>query len=214
MSEKIVHALKFKILDGIYDHVVRITCRDNTIKNSLISIAQIKGACKVLDVGCGTGTLLLKIKDRYENCDIVGVDADKRILEIAKLKADKKNINIRLFDAYAQELPFDENTFDVVVSSLLFHHLNNEDKTKAFKEIHRILKKDGKLILADWDKPQNPLLKFGFFMLRLLDGFNNTELHLKGELIKLIKQEGFKNVIVDKKINTVFGTISIWSAQK
>jgi hypothetical protein len=51
-------------------------------------------------------------------------------------------------------------------------------------------------------------------MLRLLDGFNNTELHLKGEIIKLIKQEGFKNVIVDKKINTVFCTISIWSAQK
>lgn len=112
MSEKIVHALKFRFLNGIYDSVINLTCRDVFIKNTIVNVAPIKNEDNVLDLGCGTGTLLLTLKENYKNRNInaFGADADDQILQIAKNKANKKNEKIRFIQTYAQDLPFEKTS--------------------------------------------------------------------------------------------------------
>ena len=136
----------------------------------------------LLDVGCGTGTLLAELGRRHPRAVLAGIDADPRILVRARQKLTFARVRATLVHAYAQHLPFSDGTFDAVVSTLIFHHLSTLLKHTALGEIHRVLKPGGRLLLADFGKPQTvvqwTLLSIG----RLFDGIESTRANLQGRL--------------------------------
>lgn len=93
---KFIPALRFKILTPLFDPFLQLTIRELTIKRRLVEQMGIEEGCRILDIGCGTATLTILIKRTYPNAEIIGIDIDPKILEIARLKVQKAGMDIKL----------------------------------------------------------------------------------------------------------------------
>ena len=149
-----IPAVRYNWLTPFFDLIVKLM-PESTFKNNLVKQSNIRKKDKVLDLGCGTATLTILLKKAYPDSEIIGLDADKKILEIASSKIKHQNLNIPLDHGMSFELPYKDNSFDTVISSLMFHHLTSENKVSTFEEIYRILKDKGNLYFADFGKPHN-----------------------------------------------------------
>ena len=209
-----VPPLRFRRLTPFYDTVVRLTTREGTFKRALVQQASIAPGHHVLDLGCGTGTLALSIKEAYPSATVVGVDGDAAVLSLAVRKAFEAGIPVRFDRAMAHSLPYPDAHFDRVVSSLFFHHLSREAKTSAMREMHRVLKPDGEAHVADWGRAANGLMRALFMPIQLLDGFANTQDNVCGRLRGLLEVSGFVSVSQRRTFSTMFGTMALYSATK
>lgn len=108
----------------------------------------------VLDVGTGTGSLALDLSTKAAK--VVGIDLSAEMLDIAKKKKRKDNLTFLLMDA--SNMPFEDGEFDIVTISLGLHDMPPEIRTLVLKEVKRVLKKDGKLCILEYDLPKNNLL--------------------------------------------------------
>jgi ubiquinone/menaquinone biosynthesis C-methylase UbiE len=209
-----IPALRYTWLTGIYDTVVKHTMPEREFKAALISQANIKQNDYVLDFGCGSLTLSLMVKQAEPSAYVHAVDVDKKVLKLAeaKRKTSKEEIFIQEYDG--KILPYPSNTFDKVISSLVFHHLNRDQKNNSLREIFRILKPGGELHIADWGKAKNFVMRTAFYAVQLLDGFKTTNDNVKGLLPNYISQAGFKDVQVTREFRTIFGTLALYKAKK
>jgi SAM-dependent methyltransferase len=212
--ERYIPALGYRFLTPIYDPIVSLTCREKTFKSLLLSQAAIQHGNLVMDVGCGTGTFAVQMKKAIPGAEIVCIDGDLQVLSIARAKAGKNNAEVRFSCCFSTQIPFMENSFDRVVSSLFFHHLSRAEKIATIKEIYRILKPGGQLHIADWGKPASMLMRALFYLIQILDGFNTTSDNVNGLLPKIIRDCGFDSVRVHKNLSTIFGTMTLYSAVK
>lgn len=144
MSETIVRK-QYNQLAAIYDQRWK-----SYIANTLSFLktwAEISPTDTILDVACGTGEFEQLLLDEYSLQQIVGVDISEKMLAIAKQKCiayPQASFQI----ASASNLPFDNDSFDVIVSANSFHYF--DDPLAALKEMRRVLKPDGKVIILDW----------------------------------------------------------------
>tara|TARA_R110002049_G_scaffold308839_1_gene514402 strand:- start:10158 stop:10841 length:684 start_codon:yes stop_codon:yes gene_type:complete len=214
LPDDYVPALGFDWLTSIYDPVVQLTTRDTLVKRNLIEHAGFDDGMKVLDLASGTGTLSIMIKQCISSVDVNGVDGDPKILEIAKTKAREANVRVDFDNAMATSLPYRDSTFDRVVSTLFFHHLDRSAKCEALSEGFRVIKPGGRLVVGDWGKPTGPLMRLLFYSIQWLDGFETTRDNVEGRLPAMIQDAGFENVQTLESINTVFGTLALYSAEK
>ncbi len=102
-------------------------------------------AARVLDVGCGTGELLRRLRARYPDAVLAGLDPVAEMLAVAKDKLSGKE---DLRTGYADALPWGAGTFDVVVSCNMFHYISHP--VEALREMGRVLRPGGSLVLTDW----------------------------------------------------------------
>jgi SAM-dependent methyltransferase len=119
------------------------------VHQEMITLAGLRDGHRALDVGCGTGNLLRTAGRRYRNVDLVGLDPDPKALARAGRKARRAGLRIRLDRGFAQELPYPDDSFDRVFSSLMLHHLDGPAKDALLAEIRRVLRPNGMLVLAD-----------------------------------------------------------------
>ena len=204
MDQPFIPALRFHLLTRVYDPVVRVTTRERALKRRL---ARGLGApARVLDVGSGTGTLLALIREEHPSAELVGLDADPRIIDLARAKLGD---GIRIVHGDATAPPFEPASFDRVVSSLVFHHLTREQKIRALHAIHGVLTDGGELHLADWSAPHDPLMRAMFLAVQLLDGFETTGDNVRGELPELVRAAGFRDVSEVYRQRTPLGSMSI-----
>ena len=187
---------------------------EGKIKRRLIDIASINADSTLLDFGCGTGTLTIMAKEAAPNAKVIGLDVDVEILNKAIDKAKEKDIDVLLFNYDGSKLPFQNDSFDRVISCLVFHHLDTGTKEKALSEIFRILRKNGQIHIADFGRSNSWIQRTLFNIIRGLDGFNSTDANAKGLLPKMISDTGFEDVHIKTRFKTIFGEVQIISAKK
>ena len=122
-------------------------------------MAKIREGDKVLDVGCGSGNLTLTAKKYVGSSGAAyGIDAAPEMIEVARQKAKRSPYPANFEVGLVEKIPFEDATFDVVISRLVIHHLPDELKRRGFIEIFRVLKPGGLFFLADFTMPTNPIL--------------------------------------------------------
>ncbi len=209
-----IPALSYDWLTPFYDPVVRLATRENAFKKALIEQSRLKDARRVLDLACGTGTLTVLIKNAAPQAEVFGIDGDPKILMIARKKARAGKFEIQFDEGMSFDLPYQNESFDRVVSSLFFHHVTRENKLKTLKEVKRVLKQGGEFHVADWGLPANPLMRFSSRLIQLLDGLETTADNFNGLLPALMTDSGFKEIEETNRYNTFFGTIRLHRAHK
>lgn len=150
-----------------YDLVVKLLTfgRENTLRNETIRQAAIPEGAAVLDVGCGTGTLTLLAKVKAgDSGKVSGIDASPQMIAVARQKAQQQKREVDFQTGLIEALAFADGTFDVVLSSLMFHHLPPDLKQRGLAEIYRVLKPGGRLLIVDMQRPVGLLqrLHMGF----------------------------------------------------
>ncbi len=138
----------------LYDPIVKLLGGDKTRK-VLIDQAAFQPGHRVLDIGCGTGTLAVRIKREHPDVGIIGIDPDPQALARARRKAAKAGVSIQFDQGFGDELPYREASFDRVISSFMFHHLPAEEKLKTLSAIRRVLKPGGRLHMVDFERPES-----------------------------------------------------------
>ncbi|MBE9546263.1 MAG: class I SAM-dependent methyltransferase [Proteobacteria bacterium] len=135
---------------GIYDPLLRLSVDERRFRGRLTELAELKGDEQVLDIGCGTGTLDLMLFKLLDNGSICGIDVSSEMVKQAKRKTQRSGCKINYKGGNAKELPYKSDVFDVVFTSLMYHHLTYEEKEETLKEIHRVLKLTGRYISAEF----------------------------------------------------------------
>lgn len=126
-----------------------------------IETAKIRPGDRVLDVGCGSGNLTLTAK-KYVGASgsVYGIDASPEMIELARKKAKRSGSEAIFEVGLIENLPYPDATFDVVISRLVIHHLPDDLKRQGFTEMFRVLKPGGRVFLADFKPPTNPILAY------------------------------------------------------
>lgn len=201
-------------LTKLYDPAMALTMRERSFRPALTAaVLADPRPSVVLDVGCGTGTLARQLAEADGSVQVIGVDGDAQALALARQKAAGLGERVRFEEGLADALPMQSASVDVVVASLLLHHLGSGSKLAALAEARRVLVPGGRLVIADWGQAHDPLTRAGFFSLRLLDGFENTADHAAGRLPSMIAQAGFENVAVENQWRTVWGSLELLKAR-
>ena len=180
----------------------------------------------VLDVATGTGDVAFEIRKKYKS-KIIGLDLSINMLELAKQKAKNKNIeDIKFIEGDAENLPFEDNTFDKLLISYGLRNLG--DTEKGIKEFYRVLKPGGTVGVLEFFQPRSTIMSnlfklyFNYILPRIASLFSNSKAYrylpesvenfvTPNELIILFKKIGFQNL---KTKNMSFGITTIVYAQK
>jgi ubiquinone/menaquinone biosynthesis C-methylase UbiE len=152
------------------------------------------------------------LKQAYPLADISGVDGDGDMVRRARKKAAGREVDVNFYEGLAQSLPFPEKTYDLVVSSLFFHHLDRTGKRLALYELRRVLEPGGAILVADWAKPSNGLMRLLFYPVQWADGFTSTRDHVAGAFPAYFREAGFESLRETAKFDTPLGTVRIYRA--
>jgi SAM-dependent methyltransferase len=213
-SRKFLPALGYSWLTPWFDAILARTTREESFRRRIIDQANLSYAGRVLDLGCGTGSLAVKMKRLSPQAEVVGLDADDVMLDRAQMKAAAARADIRFDRGFADELPYQDETFDRVISTLFFHHLDREQKAKVLNESLRVLQPGGELHIADWGRPTGPVMRGMFLVVRLSDGLAVTRDNVSGRLPAIVQDAGFVDVRECGAMNMLFGTLRFIAAVK
>jgi len=207
-----VPALRYRALTALYDPVVRLTSREGAFKRRLLEIAELKAEDRVLDLGCGTGTLAIAAERAQPGAEVTGLDGDPEILARARQKASSAGAHVDFDQGHSTDLPYDDGRFDVVLSTLFFHHLEPAAKRATAAEIARVLRPGGRLLVADWGPPQDALMRIAFLAVRSLDGFELTRENAEGALPSIFTDAGLQRAEQVDQLRTATGTMAFYVA--
>ena len=207
-------AVRFDFLTPVFDVFVRATTRERTFKQKLLDQAGLEDDLDVLDLGAGSGTLAIWAKQRAPGMRIRGLDGDPAIIRQADRKAARAGVDIRFDEGLSYELPYEDESFDRVLSSLFFHHLVLRDKERTIAEVVRVLRSGGELHVADWGEPRSVATKVGAVAIRRFDGDEPTRDNLAGRLPELFAAGGLVDACERERVAAPLGVVSLYSARR
>ena len=170
-----------------------------------------KGSLKILDVATGSGRTLKQLRVAFPKEKITGIDlSDSYLKEASRYISDLEGDLIELIKANAEELPFEDNSFQCISCVYLFHELPRAIRAKVLNEFFRVLEPGGTLVLAD-SIQINDSPDFISIMENFYKSFHEPFYcdYIKEDIDSKIEEVGFKNV----KSNSFFMT-KVWSAIK
>lgn len=209
-KDEYIPALGLRILTPFYDFVQKWIVGDTRYKTRLIEQAGIQAGQHVMDLGCGTGTLAIMIKQAQPRAEVYGLDADPEMLKVARAKAMHESVPVKFDVGMTYDLPYPDASMDRVLTSIMIHHLKTADKVKTAKEIFRVLKPGGQLHVIDFGKPSTV---YGKMLAPLLHKFEEANDNIDGRLPIIFEDAGLK---IQEKGNfwTFFGDLTFLYGQK
>jgi ubiquinone/menaquinone biosynthesis C-methylase UbiE len=109
-------------------------------RQHVVDLAALQGGECLLDAGCGTGMLALRIAAQYPDCTVHGVDISPKMIAVARHDAQEQDLSLDLRVGSMLELPYPDGSFDVVFTTITYHHLDLAEKRQAVNEIARVLR--------------------------------------------------------------------------
>ena len=204
MSRSFVPGAGLDFLLPFYDPLWRLM-GGRSVRATFISDAQLASHQRILDIGCGTGSLPVQISETLPGAQIRALDPDPKALARGKEKAARAGVDIDWSEGFADELPFEDASFDRVVSSFMFHHLALDMKQAMLREACRVLASGGELHLIDF-AGQN-LGKDGL-LARLFHPHSHIADNLAGGIGELFEEAGFEGVREVSQHKSIFGRFS------
>jgi ubiquinone/menaquinone biosynthesis C-methylase UbiE len=107
------------------------------------------GEC-LLDAGCGTGMMALRIAARYPGCTVHGIDISPKMIAVARRDAEEQGLAVDFRVGSITDLPYPGDSFDVVITNIMYHHLDLAEKRQAVAEVARVLKPGGRYVSAEF----------------------------------------------------------------
>lgn len=190
-----IPAAHFHVLSPLYEPMLRPFWSRMWQRIAREASARAPKGGTVVDIGCGPGSVLRFLAKERTDLTLIGTDVDLHMLAIARKKA--ANLRIRFEQASAEHIPADGGSVDIVISSLMFHHLPLETKQQTFAEVRRVLKPAGGFILCDFSKPPDNGRKRRLRFWTRIE--RETIPQLQGQLLELGKEAGAREA-------------SLWSA--
>jgi len=187
---------------SLYDKIVWLVSfgKDQAIRRKIAELAQIKPGDSVLDVGCGTGDLALAAKTLAGSTgQVYGTDASPKMIDVAQQKAARIGAEVTFQVDLIENITFPDDQFDVVLSTLMMHHLPDDLKREGLAEIYRVLKPGGRLFIVDMESTSGGSVfqRFSDLMIQLHGGHTHMQNNVK-KLIPFVENAGFTNVETDK----------------
>lgn len=141
-----------------YDLLVRLLSLggERAYREKTLEVAALETGESVLDVGCGTGTLAIAAKRRVGSAGkVYGIDASPEMIARARKKAAKAASDVNFENAFVEDLPFANASFDVVLCTTMLHHLPEKARRQCLSEVGRVLKPGGRFLAVDFGGPVN-----------------------------------------------------------
>lgn len=192
----------------LYDPVVKLL-GGNAIRKKLIEQADIHPEHHALEIGCGTGSLLLMIKDIQPTAELTGLDPDPKALERAERKVTRKWLAVRLDQGFSDQLPYDDQAFDRVLSSFMFHHLPETEKLKTLNEVRRVLKPGGRFHMVDFVQPES-----GSKLSQWLHSNEHLKDNTERRILTLLNAAGFADVRTNARSHRLFLHVAYYVATR
>ena len=194
----------------LYDPFTRLL-GVGALHGALIEQAALAPGHRVLDVGCGTGTLAIRLRREHPAVEVTALDPDPKALAIAGRKAERAGVAVRFERGYGDALPFADATFDRVTSSMMFHHLDLATKRGMLREALRVLHPGGSFHLVDFGQEghhhRSGLARF----------FHSSE-HLRenddAKVAELLREAGFAQVAQVAARRILIGRVAFHRAAK
>jgi len=174
---------------------------DSTTRETMRRL-RLKGTERVLDVGCGTGELLARLAAKYPSARLAGLDPVPEMLEVAKGKL-RPGVDFRV--GWANELPWPENSFDVVVSCNMFHYIIHP--VEAVREMERVLRPGGSIVITDWCDDYLACRVCSLYLRLMSRAHYKT--YRQAECLELLQQAGHARASVERyKISWLWGLMT------
>jgi ubiquinone/menaquinone biosynthesis C-methylase UbiE len=209
-DHRYIPAMGHAALTPLYDPFIRLFGRERQFKSRLVEHLHLRAGQRVLDVGCGTGTLAVMIGRERPDVEVTGIDGDADVLERARIKAADAGVRATFRAATATELPFSDSSFERVTSTLMAHHLSTTQKAQMFAEIGRVLAPGGELHLVDIGPARSTIGRALQRVIRPRQLVDNID----GHLPSLLMGAGLTDVVEEDRVVVAFGPLVFWRARR
>lgn len=171
--------------------------------------ARLNTGEQILDIGCGTGVLTqLAAEAVGSSGEAVGIDPSVPMITLARKNAVRAKSRATFKPGIIEQLSFANKRFDVVLSSLMLHHLPPELKREGLSEVYRVLKPGGRLLAVDFDRPGHPLWWIAVWPQLFMPA---VSAHVRGEIPSYLYAAGFRRV---QPTGRWFNLLTFWEAEK
>jgi len=209
-------ALGLRVLTPFYDAAIAAFTRERTWRKRLVQQIAPQTGMRIVDIGCGTGTLTRALKQAAPAAEVIGVDPDAQVLEKARALATAEGLEITYVEGF-----FDDDfvaahgPFAAVTSSLVLHQVPLAGKAAILRSAFKSLSSGGRLHIADYGVQPGRLMRFAFRnTVQRIDGIQDTEHNARGVLPELMREAGFDPVEEMASIPTPSGAITLFRAEK
>jgi len=193
----------------LYDPIVKLLGGD-AARKALLDQAALQPGQRVLEVGCGTGSMVVQIKKLHPQVEGVGLDPDPKALARARGKAKRLASSIQFDAGFAGELPYPDGSFDRVFSSFMFHHLPADEKRNMLAEARRVLRPDGELHILDFEGSEDGAHSF---LTHLLHSRERLKENSEGTVLSLMGGAGFAEATKLGRRRLVLGGVAYYRAR-
>jgi ubiquinone/menaquinone biosynthesis C-methylase UbiE len=206
-----VPAASHELFLPLYDPLVKLVMRNDRTRRELVRCAALADGDRVLDLGCGTGSLSMLIVDCHPRVQLSALDPDPKALDRARRKAARAGVSIRFEQGFGDALPFADGAFDRVLSSLVLHHLTRDEKLATLREVRRVLRPGGTLHVLDFGPPHGRVDRL---LTHLIHHGDRMEDNLAGLLPALMRDAGLAEAGESTSVRTAFGRLSMFEAKR
>ncbi len=200
----------------LYDFLAIVLARAPRWRRALLAQIAPREGDVIADVGCGTGTQLVKIGRSARGVTLIGIDPDPDVLLRARRKTAAARVVVGLSRGYARDAAelLRDRGVNKIVSSLVFHQVPLAEKVAGLAAMRGALVPGGELHVADYGLQRTPLMRKLFRVVQAGDGFDNTEPNARGVLPDLMSRVGFRSVEETLVIPTPTGSVSLYRAER
>lgn len=205
-----VPALGWRALTPFYDSTIRILTRERTWRTALVTQIDPQPGQTIVDVGCGTGSLAIILKQAQPHANIIGLDPDPEILARAASKARAAGVEIEWREGFARDVGSLLGGVDKAVSSLVFHQVPMAEKEAGLRAMADSIRQGGEVHIADFARQRSRAMRIMFSVVGWVDGRENTTPNARGALEDILGSISPAAAVPARSFRTILGEISLF----